>query len=428
MGNTKKRQMKHVKILSYLVLAAFHASGQLNQPLSLDTCYALAYRNYPQVKQMALIAQTKSFSLENASKAYLPQLLLAGQATYQSEVTKLPISLPGMTLKELSKDQYKMYAEINQSLTDPLIIKQQKAIITGNSAIEQEKLNIDLYKLKERINQLFFGILVIDEQKHQSELLLKDLETNIKRVEAGVANGVNLKSQADQLYAEHIKIEQRILEQNTARKAYGDMLAVFIKQEVSEGRVLETPVLMPLNEQMNRPELRLFDAQKNMVDVQNRLLGAKYAPKFSVFMQGGYGRPTLNVLNNDFGTYYIGGARFSWNISNYYTFKKEQQIQGITRNQVDIQREVFLFNTNVVLKQQHTELEKLQNLLKSDDALIALREKISRAAAAQLENGTISMNDYLGMINAEDQAKQNKALHKVQFLLATYTIQNTSGN
>ena len=411
-----------------LLIATFVAFGQGTQPLSLDSCYALALRNYPLLKQTALIERTAEFSIQNAEKAYLPQINFAGQATYQSEVTKIPISLPGISIKQLSKDQYKIYGEINQSLTDAFIVKQQKQLIGTNLESEKEKLSVELYKLKERINQLFFGILVLDEQMLQSELVTKDLDNSLKKLNAGIKNGINLQSQADQLMAEKLKIEQRMIEQQHARKGFGDMLAVFINRPFNEEEKLQTPNILNLNQSINRPELKLFDIQRKGFDIQNQLLDARYAPKLSLFFQGGYGRPTLNALSNDFGTYYIGGARFSWNISNYYTLKKEKQIQGINQQVLDVQKDVFLFNTKMALKQQNSEVEKIAALIKSDEAMIALREKIKNTANVQLENGTITMNDYLVTLNAEDQAKQNLVLHKIQFILAQYTFQNTSGN
>jgi len=399
-----------------------------SQQLTLDECYNLAKKNYPLVKQMALVEKTKEYNVANASKGYLPQISLAGQATYQSEVTKIPISLPNVTIEELSKDQYKVYGEISQSLTDPLVIKQQKELIKANSVAEVEKLEVEFYKLKERINQIYFGILMIDAQILQTDLLKKDIQSGIKKTEAAIANGTSLKTNVDNLNAELLKAEQRSIELKATRKGYIEMLSVFINQTLSETTNLQTPTVLNLSSNINRPELKLFEVQKQSFDIQNKLLLAKNLPKLSLFFQGGYGRPTLNQLSNDFGTYYIGGARFSWNISGFYTYKKEKQLQGINQNLLDVQKEVFLFNTNVTLKQQNSEVAKLSELIASDNQIITLREKIKITANNQLENGTITSIDYLNTVNAEDQAKQNLALHKIQLLMAQYNYQTTSGN
>lgn len=420
--------MKKVKLIGLLLLLGAKAYNQTNTWLTIDSCYSMAKKNYPMIKQMALIEKTKEYSIANAAKGYLPQLHFAGQATYQSEVTQLPISLPGVAIQQLSKDQYRIYGEISQSLTDPILIKQQKEFIRAHSAAEQEKLEVEFYKLKERINQVYFGVLLIDAQLEQSNLLKKDIETGIKKTNAAIANGTGLKSNADMLSAELLKVEQRTTELKATRKGFTDMLSLFINQSLTEKDMLQTPEIQTVSPSIHRPELKLFDVQKKSFDAQNKILLAKNLPKLSLFFQGGYGRPTLNVLNNEFGTYYIGGARFSWNVTGFYTYKKEKQMQEINQHVIDVQKEVFLFNTNMVLKQQNSELTKLSELMVSDSQIITLREKIKNTANAQLENGTITSLDYLHTLNAEDQAKQNLALHKIQFLLAQYTYQTTSGN
>lgn len=420
--------MKKVTLIGILLLLGAKAYNQTNTWLTIDSCYSLAKKNYPMIKQMALIEKTKEYSIANAAKGYLPQLHFAGQATYQSEVTQLPISLPGVAIQQLSKDQYRIYGEISQSLTDPILIKQQKEFIRAHSAAEQEKLEVEFYKLKERINQVYFGVLLIDAQLEQSNLLKKDIETGIKKTNAAIANGTGLKSNADMLSAELLKVEQRTTELKATRKGFTDMLSLFINQSLTEKDMLQTPEIQTVSPSIHRPELKLFDVQKKSFDAQNKILLAKNLPKLSLFFQGGYGRPTLNVLNNEFGTYYIGGARFSWNVTGFYTYKKEKQMQEINQHVIDVQKEVFLFNTNMVLKQQNSELTKLSELMVSDSQIITLREKIKNTANAQLENGTITSLDYLHTLNAEDQAKQNLALHKIQFLLAQYTYQTTSGN
>jgi len=419
--------MKKVKLITLFLCAGAGLYSQTAE-LSIDSCYSLAKKNYPLVKQMALVEKSRDYSLDNAAKGYLPQLNFAGQATYQSEVTKIPISLPGMQIKELSKDQYRVYAEINQSLTDPFIIQQQKELIRFNSEAEKEKLEVEFYKLKERINQLYFGILLIDAQMVQADLLIKDLLAALRKTEAAISNGTAMKSNSNLLQAELLKTGQRITELKTARKGYAEMLSLFIHQPLTDNVTLVMPKVLSLSNDIHRPELNLLELQKRGSDIQNKLLLARNLPKVSLFFQGGYGRPTLNMLSNDFGTYYIGGLRFNWNITGFYTYKKEKQLQTINQNGLDVQKETFLFNTNLALKQQNTEADKWAQLLESDTQIIQLREQVKNTANAQLENGTITAIDYLSTLNAEDQARQNLSVHKIQLLLAQYNHQTTSGN
>jgi outer membrane protein TolC len=181
------------------------------------------------------------------------------------------------------------------------------------------------------------------------------------------------------------------------------------------------------SQQITRPELRLYDYQRSAIDVQTKMLATRNRPKLSVFFQGGYGRPALDMLNNNAQAYYITGLRLHWTISGFYTYKKEKALLRLDQANVDLQKETFLFNTNLSLKGQSGEVDKLRDILASDDQIISLREKIKRTAAAQLENGVINSNDYLREVNAEDQARQNRALHEMQYLMAQYNLQTTAG-
>lgn len=412
----------------FLILLSNLSLAQTPDHLSIDSCYQYAKNNYPLIKQQELIEKTKQYSIDNATKGYLPQLAINGQATYQSDVTQIPISLPNMSVPTLSKDQYKIYGEINQPLTDVTVINQQKQLIRDNATVEGEKLEVELYKLKERINQLFFGILLIDAQLHQTDLLKKDIQSGIDKTNAALANGTALKSNVNMLKAELLKASQRSTELKTNRKGYSDMLGLLINKPLSAQTVLEMPVAKNNTQTINRPELRLYDAQKKTVDVQEKLINAKNIPRLNLFLQSGFGKPALNMLNPDLDFYYIGGLRLSWNLSNLYTFKKDKKVLLISQDLIEVQRQTFLFNTQLSLAQQQSEQNKLEELIKSDEEIIALRSSIKTTANTQLENGTITVIDYVAYVNAEDQAKQNQLLHQVQLLMTQYTTQTLSGN
>jgi outer membrane protein TolC len=411
-----------------LLLLGNSSFAQASDRLSIDSCYHYAKNNYPLIRQQELIEKTTNYSIDNATKGYLPQLAINGQATYQSDVTQIPISLPNMTVPTLSKDQYKIYAELNQPLTDVTVINQQKQLIRDNAVVDGEKLEVELYKLKERINQLFFGILLIDAQIHQTELLKKDIQSGIDKTSAALANGTALKSNVNMLKAELLKAGQRTTELITTRKGYSDMLGLLINKPLTAQTVLETPVSQKNAQTINRPELRLYDAQKKTFLVQDKLINARNIPRLSLFVQSGYGKPALNMLNPDLDFYYIGGLRLSWNLSNFYTFKKDKKVLLISQDLIEVQRQTFLFNTQLSLAQQQSEQDKLEELIKSDEEIIALRSSIKTTANTQLENGTITVIDYVSYVNAEDQARQNQLLHQIQLLMAQYTTQTLSGN
>jgi outer membrane protein TolC len=206
------------------------------------------------------------------------------------------------------------------------------------------------------------------------------------------------------------------------------MLSLFINTTINDSVILEKPAAPLLTGSINRPELLYYDYQKRIYDLQGHLLKAQLRPKLSFFAQGGYGRPALNQLSNNFAWYYIGGLKLSWNFGSLYTIKNQQHLLDINRETLDVQRETFLFNTRMVQKQQDADVKKYPELIQKDYSIISLRESVKNAASAQLENGVLSAHDYINEVNAEDQARQNMILHEVQLLQAQFNYQNTLGN
>lgn len=399
------------------------------QKLSLAEAYDLSQKNYPAVKQKDLVKQTASISIENLQKGFLPQFSVTGQATYQSDVTKVPVSLPGLAIDPPAKDQYRLVAEVSQLVYDGGLTKEQKALQQLNAVVEDQKVEVELYKLKERINQVYLSILFLEEQLKQVELVKTDIQTGIKRVEAQVQNGVAFRSNLNMLKAELLKTEQRAIEVRSSRKGLVDVLSLFTGQVLAENVHLEKPasIVSAVTTEIDRPELKLYNEQEKFIGQQERLINAKNLPRASLFAQGGYGRPGLNMLLNEFDLYYVGGIRFNWSLGGLYTKKKEKEQVAINKKMIEVQKETFLLNTNSQLKQQKAEIDKLRQLLDSDIQIVELRRTVTDAAKAQLENGVITANDYLKEINAEDQARQLKITHEVQLLQAQINYQTILG-
>jgi outer membrane protein TolC len=416
-------------ILAALLLMAHSILAQPPQRLTLQQAHTMALQNYPLVKQRDLINQTAQLNTINLGSAYKPQVSLSGQATYQSEVTKINIPVPGVSITPLNKDQYKLLADVNQLLYDGGAVKEQINIQQLNATVEEQKIEVELYKIRDRINQLFLGVLFLDEQLKQVDLVKTDLNNGIKKVEAQVKNGVAFRSNLNVLKAELLKTSQRTIELTTTRKGYIDVLGLFINQSLPITIILEKPAAInaPLTDTIARPELLLFSSQQKLLQGQQKLIGIRNKPKASFFVQGGFGRPGLNFLKNNFTFFYTTGLRFNWSLAYLYTHKKEKQLIDISQKAVDIQKETFLLNTNTMLKQQSAEIDKLQQLISSDAEIIDLRLKVKEAARAQLENGVITANDYLREVNAEDLARQLLITHQVQLLQAQINYQNISG-
>lgn len=419
---------KIIMMISSLALATTRLHAQ-TKPLTIREAYQLARRNYPMIRQQGLIEKTRDYSVSNAAKGYLPQLTVQGQATYQSAVTefKLPVSIPGVEFPSINKDQYKVYGEVNQTIYDGGNVRTQVRSHEANAQVETQKLEVELYKLNDRVNQLFFGVLMLEEQLRQNELLKNDINLGIKKVQALIDNGTAFKSNANTLKAELLKADQRAIDLNASRKAYLEMLGLLTGQPLGDSAVLEKPAEVAVGGDINRPELKLYDAQNRSLDIQSQLLDVRNRPKLNFFFQGGYGRPALNVLSNGFDPYYITGVRLNWSLSGLYTIGKDRALIRNSRDAIQLQKETFLFNTRLAARQQNAELDRFRQLLTTDDEIITLRESIKTTSAAQLENGVINTSDFLREVNAEDQARQSKILHGIQLLMSQYSLDNTLG-
>jgi outer membrane protein TolC len=422
----KLKKMKNTSVAFVLLLVSWRSQGQT--ALTLSECYTLATQNYPMIRQRELIHQTRAYSVENAAKGWLPQVAFSGQASYQSQTISFPFKIPGATLPVFSKDQYRIQAEVDQTIYDGGAIRYQQEGKKADEAIQEENLEVNLYALKDRVNQLFFGILLIDEQIKQIDLQRSDLQNGADKTQASVTNGTAFRSSLDELKAEILNTDQGRTELLASRRAYALMLSLFINRTLDENTILTPPAAITAGGDIKRPELALFDFQRSAFDIQEKQLKLGYLPKVSAFVQGAYSRPTLNFISNDFGFWALGGVRFSWSLSGLYTHKNDQRIIDLNRKNLDIQKETFLFNTHLTLAQQNAEITKYQALLDQDQQIIDLRASVKSAALAQLNNGVSTSHDYITRVNAESQARQSLILHKIQLLQAEYNVATTSGN
>jgi outer membrane protein TolC len=411
---------------SFTLLVILNVQGQM---LTLDECQQLARENYPAVKQKKLVHSSKEYSMANIRSAVLPQVAIYGQATYQSDVTNVSIEGAPFRVEPLSKDQYKLYGEVTQTLYDGGVVKHQIGMHEASAQVEDQRVEIELYRIKERINQLYFGTLLIDEQLSQVELVRKDIQTSLKQVDAAIRNGTALKTNADILNAELLKLDQREIELKASRDAYLQMLSLFVNRPLPAETLLQKPqqTTISAEEVIQRPELTLYNYQSEFYESQYSLTSTKLLPKVGLFLQGGFGRPGLNMLKNEFAAYYIGGVRLSWNLSGFYNSNRDKQLLNINLQTADVQKETFLFNTKLALRQQSREIEKLEKLISVDDQLIAIRTDVKKVSKVQLDNGVITANDFLKELNAEDQAVQAKILHEIQLLMMEYNYKLTTG-
>ena len=416
--------MEKLKYIFLLFIGLINAQ----ETITLEQCYQWSRENYPLIKKQELIKKAEQYTTENALKGWLPQVNITAQATYQNDVTQFPVKLPNVNVEPLSKDQYKVFADVSQTIYDGGNIRNQKNLAKIQSEVQNIQTEVELDKLKERINQIYFGILLTDKQLLQLKLTKSDINEGIKKAEAQLKNGVIFRSNLDVLKAELVKLEQREIELKSVKQSFSQMLSYFIKKSLDENTQLQTPEKVLITETNNRSELKLFDAQKSLIETQKKLINTKNTPKLGAFFQGGYGKPGFNMLKNEFDTFYIAGVRLNIPITGFYTKKNDLQLLDNQSQDIEIQRENFLFNQNFTEIQQKNDLDKIQNLIDKDDELITLRKSIKKASLAQLENGVITTNDYLREVTAEEQAILTKITHEIQYLLTQYNLKAQLNN
>ena len=396
--------------------------------LSIEECYSKAQANYPLIRQYGLIEKTKEYNLQNAARGYLPQITVSAQATYQSDVTKLPfnaadLGLSGIEIPTVSQDQYKATLDVNQTIWDGGAIRSQRQTLRAEADVEQKNLDVSLYAVNERVNQVYFGILLADAQIRQNQLLQKELERNCHQVETYIDNGVANQSDLDAIRVELLKAKQSEVQLRHTRNAYLTMLGQLIGEKIDEGEELQKPeVLLPLSMDNNRPELALYDAQIRHLEAQQNRITAGLMPRLGLFVTGGYGKPGLNMLENSFKAYYLAGVKLTWNIGGFYTQRNDREKIRTNIRSVETQRDAFLFNTELEVTQRNAIIGKYRDQLKYDDEIIRLQRSVREASEVKMANGTLSGTELTRDIHAEQAAVLDKIFHEMQLLSEIYNL------
>jgi len=421
-------RLKHF-FICILMIASLRSIAQDGQRVTLEQCYAWASTSSPLAQQKALTITAGNMSEKNQNLKWLPQVDVNAQATYQSAVTSFPAKLPNVTVDELSKDQYKATLEIIQPIYDGGIINGQRKLQDINTSIESQRVEVDLYQLRAKVNNYFFTALLMDENIALMKIVQEDLDNNIKKISEQVANGIATKSNADVLKAERLKADQKIIEFRYVKKSAVEMLGTLTGTAIAENSsfVKPTNTGTETEEIANRPELKLFDLQRSQFQQQSKLINSKVNPKLSLFANGGYGRPGLNQLKNEFQWFYIGGVKLNIPIISHFTQQREKSIIKVQEQIVEKQKENFLNNNRQLLIQQKNEIEKYQQLIYTDKEIVDLRTKVKNTAAFKLENGIVTSSDYVTELNAENQAMLNQQLHEIQLLQSQYNYKLLAG-
>tara|TARA_R110002153_G_scaffold264339_1_gene426171 strand:- start:1063 stop:2256 length:1194 start_codon:yes stop_codon:yes gene_type:complete len=385
------------------------------QSITLQECYNSVTQNYPLAKQFQLLESQNLLEASVISTAKLPQFSLDAQATYQSDVIEIPIG----TIEPLNKDQYRATLSVNQLIYNGGKTGASLAVKSAELKTQQKQVEVNLYQLRQQINQLYFSILLAQE----NNLLLKakqiQLHTKLKEVSSGVRNGVLLPSSDKVLEAEMLKIDQQFKELESNKITLIETLSSLIKEPLDAATQFQNPLIeIHLQYELSRPELELFQYKREEIENSESLMAKQNVPQLLGFATGGYGNPGLNMLDNSFQSFYTAGVKLHWNVFDWNANQKQRESLAINKDILDNETEVFKLNTAIELNKQQREIEKIEAIIISDEAIINLREEVLQMADSQLKNGVITSSAYITELTNLYEDQNTLVRHKIQLQLA----------
>lgn len=402
---------------------------------TLEECQQAAERNYPLIVQHDLIAHTTDLTVDNIQKGWLPQLTATAQATYQSAVTAWPDEMKGLMqqmgvdMKGLAKDQYRIGIDLQQTVFDGGMINAQKQVAREQGAVKQAQLDVDLYQVRQRVNEMYFGLLLLDDQIRLNGDLQKLLTASEKKLTSMVKHGTAAQCDLNNVIAERLNVVQQETTLESQRRVLLAMLGTFCGLEMSQ---VIKPAAIESVEGNNRPELRLIDSQLRLADAQDKALKAALLPRVGVFAQGYYGYPGYNMFKDMMGRDWswngMVGARLTWNIGALYTHRNDKAKVQLQRETAQNQREVFLFNNRLEQMQYREAIERYRSLMAQDEKIITLRQQVRKAAESKLSHGIIDVNDLVREINSENAARVQQSIHEIEMLKQMYDLKYTMNN
>lgn len=418
------------RILTFIIIIlAVSAHAQ-----TLEECQQAAEKNYPVIKRYDLIGRTTELTVSNLQKEWLPRITASAQATYQNAVAAWPESIKsvyqrmGLDMKGLKKDQYKVGIDVQQTLYDGGVISSQKRIARQEGKLQEAQNDVNQYQLRQRVNEMYFSLLLLNEQIRLNDDVKALLLSSEKKLAAMVKGGTAATSDYENVMAERLVAEQ----QNSSLKAQQQMLqrllSVFCGMEVNH---LQKPKPIEVSTTTNnRPELSMFDSQIKLVEAKEKALNARLMPKLGLFAQGYYGYPGYNIFEDMMDRKWtlngIVGIKMSWDLSAFYTHKNDRERLNMERKMAENAREVFLFNSRLDEIQHTEDVDRYQKMVQADEEIITLRTNVRKAAESKLAHGIIDVNSLLREINNENAAKAQQAIHEIDMLKEMYNLKYTN--
>ena len=423
--------MKNITIVLLALFSCFSVSAQV----TIEECVAKAEANYPLISRYRLLEATRDIDLDEINNSWLPRIGVYGQLTGQNVVPAFPKSLTGVldqmgqSMKGLGKVQYKVGVDVSQNIWDGGVSGARRELTRAQEEVSRSALDVEMYAVRQRVESVFFALLLTEEQIEQSEITHRLLRKNLEQLRSKVRNGVAMLSDADMVEAQALTVSQGIVQAKSAADGYRKVLEIFTGESL-QGKTLSRPSAeVPLDDESQRPELRLFENRLRANSVTHRLSETSLMPKIGMFAQAYYGYPGFDyfksMMNRNLSFNILAGIKVSWNIDSFYSRKNNSRRASVNALDINADKDLFLFNTSIQSASQREAVNGLREVMKDDVRIIELRASVRRAAESQLANGIIDATALLAKISDENIAQLNARLHEIQLIKEIYNLKYT---
>jgi outer membrane protein TolC len=417
------------RIIGFLLaIAPLSGHGQ-QATLTLEECTSLARTNHPMIRQHDLINKSSEYTISNAGKAYLPSLSVTGIGAYI--INGFPtVTLPGAAAKEEQKTQAIAILQLNQTIWDGGATKSSKEITRAATETEKAAVDVQLFAIQQRVNEVYFGILLLDEQMKLLDVAEKNLKVNYDRLKLSTENGLGYRVEVDEVESELLKVGQRRTEFQYTRIAFADMLSLLIGKPLAVGATLARPIVSEsvLTSTNNRPELIWFTNRTRLVETQSAMNKVSLMPKVSLLAVGVVASPGMQFGTSAISNLSLAGISVSWNTGGLYRNNNQRELDRIQMDRVGVERASFEFNQSLELKQYSADVSRQKAILEADGKIVELKTRIHQSLQLKFDNGLCSASDLILSINNEQDARSNKQLHEIQLLKSLYAYKTSLGN
>ena len=423
------------KLIPAILLLTLSLAAVPQKTVTLWQCYDSAATATPLTGEVALYTEMSALHDRNLSSAWLPSLDVNGNFVYNSDILNIKqifgqLPIPAGVIPTIPHEQYRATFDVSQVIWDGGVTRSARAVEQVVNELNMQQNEADVYRLREQVNNYYFSVLLVSSQIEVTRIMISDLDGRIKETSSGVVNGVVTPVALDVLKAEKIKAGQQLTEFTRRHESLISALEQITGLTGLQDAGFQVPVITVTGEEeIDNPDMRLFDVRSRQLEVSKDLLKSQRMPKAFGFAQAAYGNPPgNNFFSETADFYYSFGAGFKWNIFDWNRSSNERKSLAIQQQLIDIKKRATGESLQRLLTVKMAEITALREAAEQDDELVSIRKKIADVAASQLANGTITASQYLTELTNEKQAVISAAVRQISISRAEVDYIYITGN